>query len=150
MAVLITGLDIARIVNSYEESFKFRFHEVKYSIVKKDLPPLNIYGEPAEGYPRSVSTYYTGVGTVPAYIKLNPEKQILIKYGIDKPRDILIVFCKTLMDASGISPKIGDRIEFKDQEYHITSLQPESFIGNTQYFLDYGCTGDKVREEQID
>jgi len=69
--------------------------------------PKNIYGEP-EGEP----VYTTVDPPIPIHIKLDPEEEILEKYGYDRKREAMIWFCAKILRDRDIHPKDGDRVDF--------------------------------------
>ena len=50
---------------------------------------------------------------MPVQIKLDPEEEELSKYGYDKQREAIIWFCSKILRDRGLSPKVGDRIDFR-------------------------------------
>ena len=69
---------------------------------------VNIYGEPS-GDP----VYDVTFEDVPVHIELDPEAEILDRYGYDRNRNALIAFSIKILRDLSLSPKVGDRIDFK-------------------------------------
>lgn len=67
----------------------------------------NLYCEP-EGEP----SYTTVDPPIPIHIKLDPEEEILDKYGYDRIRDAVIWFSSKILRDRSIQPKVGDRVDF--------------------------------------
>ena len=73
----------------------------------------NLYGEPSEDPEQgAMSPDYDAGHTFPMQIKLDPEEEELNKYGYDRTRDAIIWMSTKILRDLGISPKVGDRIDF--------------------------------------
>jgi len=84
---------------------------------------------------RGPSHKYTPFGVhVPFYVKLDPPKDLLSKYGMDTPRDALFVMSIPLLDDLGLVPKIGDRFdvwsERKFQQFEVLTITKEDTFNN--------------------
>ena len=66
----------------------------------------DLYGDPA-----SEPVYDSSV-QMPMLIKLDPEEQVLDKYGFDRKREAVIWMSRKICHDLGLVPKIGDRIDF--------------------------------------
>ena len=92
----------------------------------------NIYGEP-----ESEPSYSTISPDIPIHIKLNPEEELLDKYGYDRVRDAIAWFSSKILRDRGLAPKDGDRIDFTFvnetgatvvEHFEILEISPWDFV----------------------
>lgn len=102
---------------------------------------------------RGITHKYIPFGTpVPFYVKIDPPKDILSKYGMDTPRDALFVMSIPLVEDLGLNPKIGDRFdvwsERKVQQYEVLTITKEDTFNNaifSSHALHYIGSAMKTR-----
>ena len=96
----------------------------------------NIYGEPA------AEPVYTETAAIPVHVKLDPEVELLEKFGYDRTRDAMFFLSTSILSTAGINPKVGDRINFTFTEpggsgvvehMEIMEISPESFVRQKGY-----------------
>jgi hypothetical protein len=84
-----------------------------------------------------------------AYIDHSPRREILIKYGIDKPRDVVFTFLDFILDDLGLKIKPGDIVEFEGEDFELqTVTQPtESYWINTEFKFYIVASASRYRTE---
>ena len=90
----------------------------------------NQYGEMAEGAGEPQFTAFSQ--TVCMRVILNPEKQLLKKWGQDNPRDAMVEFSIAINNSIGLTPKQGDRFDYNNEQYELEGAGKEAFWGNTK------------------
>jgi len=113
----------------------------------------NIYGEPTEE-----PSYKTVSPSIPIHIKLNPEEEELNKYGYDRTRDAIAWFSKKILEDIGLSPKVGDRIDFTFQtelgatvveHFEIHEISLEDFARQIGYAYQVTAAMDRTHKAKM-
>lgn len=121
---------------------------------------LNIYKEPMwETAAKETEAYkprYLPEGPFPFFVELSPSAETLGRYGIDVPRDAVVVFSIALLEIIGYwknptrgTPKKGDRFRYNNREYEIMGLTEEDYWGNSQTPLHLSGTANKATERDM-
>ena len=120
---------------------------------------LNIYGEPG-GDPETAAigpTYSSG-GSIPIAIKLDPEEELLDRYGYDRTRDAICWFSRKIMDDLGINPKVGDRINFSYvvdtgstvvEQLIINEVSPVDFQRQTKVAFNISAACNRTHRDKV-
>lgn len=86
---------------------------------------------------------------IPVYIRLNPTRDELEKYGLDEKRDCIFTISKGVCDDLSFTPKIGDRFDIysegRIQQFEVLSLNSHDVDGNFEQPLHYVGTANKSR-----
>jgi hypothetical protein len=84
-----------------------------------------------------------------AYIDHRPRQEILIKYGMDKPRDVIFTFLDFVLEELHLEIKPGDVVEFEGQDFELQTVhQPtESYWINTEFKFYVIASATKYRTE---
>ncbi len=114
---------------------------------------LNLYGEPV------VEPTYTVVSPqIPIHIKIDPEAEELEKYGYDRTRDAIIWFSAKILRDAGLSPKVGDRVNFTFtneagstvlEQFEIHEASPVDFARQSKSHYHVGCAADRTHKTKI-
>ena len=111
---------------------------------------LNGYGEKKEG--AGEPTFALHPVQVAMRVILNPEKQLLKRYGIEQPRDALVEHSIAVLEDIILVPKIGDRFDFNSpvdptiiEQYEIMGDGKEGFIWNQKNPLRVVMAAMKAR-----
>ena len=110
---------------------------------------LNIYSEPVDRRAQFLVS-----AEVPCRMKLNPDEDMLTKYGFEVNRDAVLVFSRYLMENEfGIQVKIGDRVDhsFADsdgttitEQYELKDVKKIDAWRDSGYFMHYVCAASKT------
>lgn len=137
--------DLAFVESKIEEQYTLHFPAYPYYVLQTaQVANLNTYGE--HDYEDSVTQqelYDDDVG-VPMMVRLDPEQDLLDKFGIDEPQESLITLSRKIMDDLGFEPKIGDRFDFNNWQFEFTTMKPGSWFSNTQVPCEFIATAAKV------
>ena len=70
-----------------------------------------------------------------AYVDHQPRQTILLKYGIDNPRDVIFTFLDFVLEELNVSINVGDLVTFEGEDFELTDVrQPtESYWLNTEF-----------------
>lgn len=106
--------------------------------------PLYTLFETPEGYPSSI----------PIHIKLDPETEELDKYGYDRKRDALLYFSVPILEEVGLSPKVGDRVDFDFthlgisivEQFELHEVSPVDFQRQTEYSYTVVAAVDRTQK----
>ncbi len=60
---------------------------------------------------------------IPIHIKLEPEVELLDRYGYDRVRDALVYFCIPILDKVKLTPKVGDRLDFNFTSTGVSTIE---------------------------
>jgi hypothetical protein len=120
--------------------FGFTQSRYPYWVLTQDPTTLNQYGEIAESAGEPVLNSFTPVCM---RVVLNPEKQLLKKWGQDNPRDALVEFSIAVLLDIGLMPKQGDRFEYNNEQYELEGGGREAFWGNSKIPLRLVFFADK-------
>lgn len=88
---------------------------------------------------------------LPAFVELNPSKQLLGKMGIDEKRELLIRFSTVVLEALGFKDddvKVGDKVVFDSIEYEIMTLHRDKYWANSNVAFELTVTLQKYRQGQ--
>ena len=88
-----------------EEMYYSTFARHPYYVLDQS-DGVDLYGD------ASAEPVYSVKVDMPMLVRLDPEEQLLSKYGIDKKRAAIIWFSRKICHDLGVMPKIGDRIDF--------------------------------------
>lgn len=148
MAILSQLYDDARFVNLAKNRDKVYFGRIMarypYFVIDQSPSQLNLYGEIKEdNSPNTEPRFDTFSVQVPMRVILNPEKQLLKKFGQDNSRDALVEFSIAVMEELGINPKQGDRFRFNEEEYELMGAGRESYFWNQKVPLRIILPADK-------
>lgn len=89
---------------------------------------------------------------LPAYVRLNPSKWILKKYGMDTDREIMVWLSLDLLKKLGyfVLPNFGDFFLYQGEWYLITDQNPAYYYSNTERYTAISCFGRKFRQSSLD
>jgi len=120
----------------------------------------NIYGEPSgdpELGPIQPSYAASDPVELPMHIKLDPEEELLNKYGYDRVRDAVVWMSSKILRDLSLNPKVGDRIHFTYvdaagstilEQLEIHEASPFDFVRQAKvpYQVTYAC--DRTHKEK--
>ncbi|MCG8435864.1 MAG: hypothetical protein MJA83_17715, partial [Gammaproteobacteria bacterium] len=117
------------------EEFYFSNFPRPNFLILDQTTPKNIYGEPAD---LAAENAYTLLDPpMPIFIQLDPEEELLDRYGYDRKREAVAWFSAKILRDRNIQPKVGDRIECEYSDA-LGGLVVEHFIINeispTEFF----------------
>jgi hypothetical protein len=146
MAVLPQIYADARITDQTKKYDKIHFEKTQgrypWFVIDQAGAPLNLYGEMDEGQGEPSFTQF-GV-LVAMRVILEPERQLLKRWGITKPRDALVEHSIAHLEEIGLTPKIGDRFDFNNEQYEIMGDGNEGFIWNQKNPLRFVMAANKA------
>lgn len=84
-----------------------------------------------------------------AYVDHNPRTTVLLRYGFDRPRDVIFTFLDFVLKEDGIVIGTGDVVSFEGQDFELTSSRgpTEAYWVNTEFKFYLVCPGQKYRSE---
>lgn len=85
---------------------------------------------------------------VPAFVELNPNRQMLLKVGIDEQRDLVIHLSTVILDDLKISldVRVGDKFLFDNLEYMVQNVWFDKYWANTNVPLEQVCALQRYRQ----
>ena len=86
---------------------------------------------------------YNGAAQVRLVVELEPEQDLLDKYGIDKPADALVIGSMKIFRDLAVEPKIGDSFDFNEWQFEIKTVKPGSWFSNAKAPIEWIMTADK-------
>jgi hypothetical protein len=90
-----------------EELYYSMIGRHNYYVLDQAGTTLNIYGEPTNAGP-----VYGAAVNFPFHIKLDPEQELLDKYGYSRTREAVCWFNTSILTDLSVTPKVGDRFDF--------------------------------------
>lgn len=84
-----------------------------------------------------------------AYVDHNPRTTVLIRYGFDRPRDVIFTFLDFVLEEQGVALGTGDVVTFEGEDFELTaSRRPvESYWMNTEFKFYVVAPGQRYRTE---
>lgn len=84
-----------------------------------------------------------------AYVDHTPRQDILVKYGIDHPRDVVFTFLDFVLNDLGVDIKIGDLVEFEGEDFELQTVRKptESYWINTEFKFYVVASASRYRTE---
>jgi hypothetical protein len=77
-------------------------------------------------------------------VELEPEQDLLDKYGLDKPTDALVIGSQKIFRDLAVLPKIGDRFDFNEWQFEIKTVKPGSWFSNSKADIEWIMTADRT------
>lgn len=105
--------------------------------------------EDDELYHESFPQRYKAPVEIPAFVKINPSKQELKKYGIDETKEVLLLLSTIVLEEQGLtdgSLRIGDKVVWDGVEYEIMTFHREEPWANTNVYFHVACTLQRFRQ----
>ena len=111
--------------------------------------PAAVWGKRGRKRPADKGARFKPPITYPAYVDHQPRQSVLIKYGIDHPRDAAFTFLDFVLAEDKVSVEIGDLIEFQGEEFEVKDVyaQTEAYWVNTEFKFYLLATADRYRPE---
>ena len=106
-------------------------------------PDLNVYGEPDYDADNPRPRYEDPI-QVRLMVQLDPEQDMLDRYGLDQPQDALIVASQKLFRDAGRLPKIGDRFDFNEWQFEIKTVKEGSWFSNSKFPCEWVMTAERT------
>ena len=103
----------------------------------------NIYNEIDYEDSLELAEYHDPVH-MPLVVVLEPEQDLLDRFGLDEPMEALAVASQKIMRDMGINPKIGDRFDYNEWQFEIKTCKPGSWFSNAKAPCEWIFTMDKV------
>jgi len=111
----------------------------KLDRVKTDLDTLR--GEPKKVWshgrrrPADKARRFQAPVQCRAYVDHQPRQTILLRYGIDSPRDVVFTFLDFVLDELGVNIGVGDVVTFENEDFELTEVRKptESYWINTEF-----------------
>ncbi len=122
--------------------------------VKTDLDTLR--GEPAKVWgpngrkrPADKARRFHAPVKCRAYVAHQPRQTILLRYGIDNPRDVVFTFLDFVLTELNVSICVGDLVTFENEDFEITeTTRPtESYWINTEFRFYVVAAAQRYRTE---
>lgn len=138
--------DLAFIEKKIAETYLTFQGRYLYHVLKPlDAQPheTNVYGETDYEDSLVLAEYYDPV-SMPLVVKVDPEQDLLDRFGLDEPVEALVVASQKVMRDSGIAPKIGDRFDFNEWQFEIKTCKIGSWFSNAKTPCEWIMTVDKV------
>jgi len=87
--------------------------------------------------------------TIRAYVDHNPRTTVLLKYGFDRPRDVIFTFLDFVLTEENIPIKTGDLVEWEGEEFELTSVRrpTEAYWINSRFRFYAVAPGQRYRVE---
>lgn len=127
--------DVALWERLLAEQYRLQAPSLTYKVLDLTESLVDDFYGDAEHSER-VFTFFRGVPLRPIFA---PEEMGLTAFAIDVTRQIVFRACVKLLAERGVTPKIGDEIEYDGNRYEIAIVlrREESQIGTTNVFLEY-------------
>lgn len=139
---LYNDVRISNVTKSYDKIlFEKTMARYPWYVINQAGKPLNAYGEVEEGLGEPV---FLAPVQVAMRVILEPEKQTLERYGIQNPRDALVEHSLAHLVEIGLTPKIGDRFNFNNEQYEIMGDGNEGYIWNLKNPLRFVMAAKKA------
>lgn len=116
--------------------------------VRSTSPELDLLYNEELGEYRVPGTRYE----LPGYIRINPTKTTLKKYGLSTSRDILVWMSIELLDRLGydVLPNYGDIFICQGEYYVVTNQDPAYYFSNTERYVAISVFGNKLKQSSLD
>jgi len=101
------------------------------------------YGEPSYNAdnPRP---QYRDAFQIHLMVELEPEQNLLDKYGLDKPVDAMLVGSQKIFRDLAVIPKIGDRFDYNEWQFEIKTVKPGSWFSNSKSDIEWVMTAERT------
>lgn len=135
-----------------EEFYYSTFPRPRFLILDQTVAK-NIYGEPESL--ADEDAYSLLDPPIPIFIQLEPEEELLDRYGYDRKREALAWFSSKILRDRGILPKVGDRLEceYSDplgntivEHFIINEISPTEFFRQNRNPLQYAAAIDRTHK----
>jgi hypothetical protein len=138
-------MDLSFIEDTIEEGYLLHYPPYPYYVLQTaQVADLNTYGELDYEDSDHQEAYYDASVEVPMMVRLDPEQDLLDKFGIDEPQESLITLSRKHMEGLGITPKIGDRFDLNNFQFEFKTMKPGSWFSTTLVPCEYIATADKT------
>jgi hypothetical protein len=116
--------------------------------VRSTSPELDLLYNEDSGEYRIPGTQYD----LPGYVRVNPTKTTLKKYGLTTDRDILVWLSIELLGQLGydVLPNYGDVFLYQGEYYRVTNQDPAFYFSNTERYTAISVFGNKLRQSSFD
>jgi len=86
---------------------------------------------------------------VRAYVDHNPRTTLLLRYGFDRPRDVVFTFLDFVLEEEGIVLTTGDVVSFEGEDFELTSTRraTEAYWVNTTFKFYVVSAAQRYRTE---
>jgi len=123
---------------------RYPWHSLKALSEQPHTP--NVYEETDYEDSLTLAAYHDPV-QMPLVMILEPEQDILDRFGLDEPQEALALASQKIMRDMGVLPKIGDRFDFNEWQFEIKTCKPGSWFSNAKAPCEWVFTLDKVHED---
>jgi hypothetical protein len=84
-----------------------------------------------------------------AYVEHHPRTPVLLRYGFDRPRDVIFTFLDFVLKEQGVDIGTGDVVTFEGEDFELTSTRrpTEAYWINTEFKFYVVCPGQRYRTE---
>lgn len=111
--------------------------------------PRVAWGKKGRKRPAETSKRFLPPAQCRAYIAHSPRQAILLRYGIDKPRDVVFTFLDFVLTEDGIDISAGDVVVFEGEDFELTDVNrpTDSYWLNTEFKFYAVAAGQRYRTE---
>ena len=102
------------------------------------------YGEPAYDADNP-HPQYDDAHQIRLMVELEPEQDLLDRYGLDKPADAVVLGSQKLFRDLAVLPKIGDRFDYNEWQFEIKTVKPGSWFSNSKADVEWVMTAERTR-----
>lgn len=111
--------------------------------------PKVTWGKRGKRVPADRARRFLAPTLIRAYIDHNPRQTILLRYGFDRPRDVIFTFLDFVLTEEELDIKTGDLVEFEGEEFELSSVRrpTEAYWINTEFKFYAVAPGNRYRAE---
>ena len=127
----LDDLDLAQQKLWQEEMFEQMFPLVELKRIDRTKTQLDtLRGEPQVTWgkggrrrPPETAKRFLPPVKCRAYVDHNPRTTVLLRYGFDRPRDVIFTFLDFVLERDGVTIGTGDVITFENEDFELTSTR---------------------------
>lgn len=111
--------------------------------------PKTVWGPRGKKRPADKARRFQAPVKCRAYIDHNPRQAVLLRYGIDKPRDVVFTFLDFVLQELGADITTGDIVTFEGEDFELTDVHrpTASYWINTEFKFYAVAAGQRYRTE---
>jgi hypothetical protein len=111
--------------------------------------PKKVWGPGGRKRPADKARRFHAPVRCRAYVAHNPRQAILLRYGIDKPRDVVFTFLDFVLKEDGLDIRTGDLVVFEGEDFELTDVnrQTDAYWLNTEFKFYAVAAANRYRTE---
>ena len=138
--------DLVFIEKKIAESYRLYQAHYPYHPLKKlddQGHTTNVYNEIDYSDSLVPAAYYDPV-QMPMVVKIDPEQDLLDRFGLDEPQEAVAIVSQKIARDLGIIPGIGDRFEVNEWTFEVKTVKETSWFSNAKFPCELIMTVSRV------